>query len=44
VCTRAIIIARGKVLFDGKPADLAARGPLEDVFRKITTGDRVALT
>jgi ABC-2 type transport system ATP-binding protein len=42
VCTRAIIIARGKVLFDGSPAALAARGPLDEVFRKITTGDRVA--
>jgi gliding motility-associated transport system ATP-binding protein len=41
VCTRAIIIARGKVLFDGTPADLLARGPLDEVFRKITTGDRI---
>ncbi len=39
VCTRAIIIARGKVLFDGTPAELAERGPLDDVFRRITTGD-----
>ena len=41
VCTRAIIIARGKILFDGTPADLCSRGPLDEVFRKITTGDRV---
>ena len=44
VCTRAIIIARGKILFDGTPAELGARGPLDDVFRKITTGDRVAVS
>ena len=44
VCTRAIIIARGKVLFDGKPAELQAQGPLDEVFRKITTGDRVAVS
>ena len=37
VCTRAIIIASGRVLFDGTPQELAARGPLDTVFRKITT-------
>jgi ABC-2 type transport system ATP-binding protein len=37
VCTRAIIIARGKLLFDGTPQDLAMRGPLDEVFREITT-------
>ncbi len=42
VCTRAIIIANGKVLFDGTPEALAQRGPLDEVFRKITTGDRIA--
>lgn len=42
VCTRAIIIAKGKVLFDGSPEALAARGPLDEVFRRITTGDRLA--
>lgn len=36
VCTRAIIIARGKVLFDGTPRELAERGPLDEVFRQIT--------
>lgn len=37
VCTRAIIIARGKLLFDGTPAELLSRGPsLDEVFRKIT--------
>jgi ABC-2 type transport system ATP-binding protein len=42
VCTRAIIIAQGRVLFDGTPQELAARGPLDSVFRSITTGDKVA--
>jgi len=40
VCTRAIIIASGKMLFDGTPAELLARstnGKLDDVFREITT-------
>ncbi len=42
VCSRAIIIAKGKVLFDGTPESLAQRGPLDEVFRTITTGDRIA--
>lgn len=40
VCTRAIIIASGQLLFDGTPAELLARsenGKLDDVFRQITT-------
>jgi ABC-2 type transport system ATP-binding protein len=39
VCTRAIIIASGKLLFDGTPAELLAKstnGKLDDVFREIT--------
>jgi ABC-2 type transport system ATP-binding protein len=44
VCTRAIIISRGRVLFDGSPADLQSQGPLDEVFRRITTGDRVAVS
>jgi ABC-2 type transport system ATP-binding protein len=44
VCTRAIIIARGKVLFDGAPSKLSEQGPLDLVFRRITTGDRMALS
>jgi ABC-2 type transport system ATP-binding protein len=44
VCTRAIIIARGKVLFDGSPAKLQSQGPLDEVFRRITTGDRLAVS
>ena len=41
VCTRAIIIAKGRVLFDGTPESLAARGPLDEVFRTITQAERV---
>jgi ABC-2 type transport system ATP-binding protein len=40
VCTRAIIIAKGKVLFDGSPEQLTAQGPIDEVFRRITTGER----
>jgi ABC-2 type transport system ATP-binding protein len=39
VCTRAIIIARGRVVADATPAELARLHPsgrLEDVFRQIT--------
>jgi ABC-2 type transport system ATP-binding protein len=37
VCTRAIIIARGRVVADATPADLASRGPSMDaVFRNLT--------
>ena len=42
VCTRAIIIAQGRILFDGSPTDLQKEGPLDEVFRRITTGERVA--
>lgn len=41
VCTRAMIIARGKLLVDDTPAALVARsetGRLDDVFRSITGG------
>ena len=41
VCTRAIIIALGQMLFDGTPAELLAKsgtGKLDDVFRDITLG------
>ncbi len=41
VCTRAIIIARGEILFDGTPAELRSRSDdndLEHAFRNITTG------
>ncbi len=41
VCTRAIIIASGRILADDTPAGLASRAPsgrLDDVFRTITLG------
>ena len=39
ICSRAIIIARGKVLADGTPEELRAKGggKLETFFREITT-------
>jgi len=40
VCTRAMIIARGRVVADATPADLAAQhesGKLDDVFRMLTS-------
>jgi ABC-2 type transport system ATP-binding protein len=40
ICTRVIIIAKGKVIVDETPAQLRARsqsGRLDDVFRKLTT-------
>jgi len=39
VCTRAMIIARGRLLADGTPADLKARSgaaSLDDYFREVT--------
>lgn len=39
VCTRAMIIAAGKLVADGTPAELATRassGRLDDVFREVT--------
>ena len=45
VCSRAVIINRGRVVFDGTPAELEGRAPagskapLDDVFRQITTSD-----
>jgi len=41
VCTRAMIIAQGKILVDETPTALAARsttGRLDDVFRQLTGG------
>lgn len=40
VCSRAIIIASGQLLFDGTPKELLERSPtgrMDDVFREITT-------
>jgi len=45
VCNRAIIIAGGRLLADATPKELAARSPsgrLDDVFREITTGQKIA--
>jgi ABC-2 type transport system ATP-binding protein len=40
VCTRAIVIARGKLVADGTPEQYAAAGPtMEAVFRHLTLGD-----
>ena len=42
VCTRAIIIANGLIVFNGTPAELKARGKsgrLDDVFRDLTSGE-----
>lgn len=37
VCTRAVVIARGRVVADATPAELAAQGPSMDaVFRMLT--------
>lgn len=47
VCSRAVIINRGHVVFDGTPGELEARAPadarapLDEVFREITTSDLV---
>lgn len=46
VCSRAIIIARGKVVYDGTPKELKERSPsgrLDEVFREITTAAAPAL-
>ncbi|MEZ5962966.1 MAG: ATP-binding cassette domain-containing protein [Planctomycetota bacterium] len=44
VCSRAIIIARGKILADGKPDELSRRGDgkLETYFRQITRSKEAA--
>ena len=50
VCSRALVIADGQLVADTTPAALAAQGPLETVFRRLTqpesarasgAGDRV---
>jgi ABC-2 type transport system ATP-binding protein len=45
VCTRAIVIAHGRVVADATPAELARlhpSGKLDDVFRQITGGRAVS--
>ena len=45
VCSRAMIIAQGRVVFDGTPDELAARGDatapnrMDDAFRALTLGN-----
>jgi ABC-2 type transport system ATP-binding protein len=40
VCTRAIVIARGRLVADGTPEQYAAAGPsMEEVFRNLTLGE-----
>ncbi|WP_421994455.1 ABC transporter ATP-binding protein [Roseococcus sp.] len=40
VCSRAIVIARGRVLADSTPAELVADGrSMDDVFRALTLGE-----
>ncbi|MGQ0741977.1 MAG: ABC transporter ATP-binding protein [Alphaproteobacteria bacterium] len=39
VCTRAVIIDRGQIVVDSTPAQLRERGPLDEVFRSLTTSD-----
>jgi ABC-2 type transport system ATP-binding protein len=41
VCTRAIIIAAGRLVADSRPEELRAQSPtgrLDDVFRQLTSG------
>lgn len=44
ICTRTIIIARGKILVDSTPGELRDRHQcsLEEVFRNVTTTKGVA--
>ena len=39
VCTRALIIARGRIVADGTPAELQARSPHHNAVRLRTPGD-----
>jgi ABC-2 type transport system ATP-binding protein len=42
ICTRVIIISRGKVVVDETPAQLRSREPgarLDEIFRSLTRGD-----
>ncbi len=47
VCTRAMVINHGNVVFDGTPAEMESKAPahitknrMDHVFRMLTTGDR----
>ncbi|MFM1823725.1 MAG: hypothetical protein RI967_1991 [Planctomycetota bacterium] len=46
VCTRAVVVNRGAIVFDGTPAEMEARAPegtvrnrMDAAFRAMTTGD-----
>ena len=46
VCTRAVVINKGQIVFDGTPGEMEGRAPrdvtrnrMDHVFRMITTGD-----
>ena len=39
ICTRAVVIDRGRIVADSTPAELRKKGPLDDVFRSLTTHD-----
>ena len=50
VCTRAMVINHGSVVFDGTPAEMESKAPahitknrMDHVFRMLTTGDRATL-
>ncbi len=40
ICERVIIIADGKIVADATPEELKKQGPLDQVFRRITLGDK----
>jgi len=40
VCTRAIIVARGRIVADGLPKELFAGAPPDEVFRRLTQPDK----
>jgi ABC-2 type transport system ATP-binding protein len=39
ICTRAVIIDRGRIVIDSTPSELRKKGALDDVFRSLTTYD-----
>jgi ABC-2 type transport system ATP-binding protein len=39
ICTRAVIIDRGRIVINSTPAELRKKGALDDVFRSLTTYD-----
>ena len=41
MASRVILINEGRLVFDGKVADLAAGKPLDSAFRQLTAADAV---